>query len=42
VELGKKLAEQLAPAVKDPATAAASSGSLTRVLGIIDRLRNAP
>ena len=41
VELGKKLAEQLAPAVKDPA-AAASSGSLSRVLGIIDRLRNAP
>jgi glucose-6-phosphate isomerase len=41
VELGKKLAEQLAPAVRDPSGSPAASASLGKLLGLIDRLRSA-
>jgi glucose-6-phosphate isomerase len=39
VELGKKLAEQLAPAVRDPAGTPASSDGVTRLLRQIDTWR---
>jgi glucose-6-phosphate isomerase len=39
VELGKKLAEQLAPAVRNPAGASAGSERVTRLLRQIDAWR---
>jgi glucose-6-phosphate isomerase len=39
VELGKKLAEQLAPAVKDPAGGHAASAGVARLLQYVDRWR---
>jgi glucose-6-phosphate isomerase len=39
VELGKKLAEQLAPAVRDPAGAPPASAALGKLLGSLDKLR---
>jgi glucose-6-phosphate isomerase len=41
VELGKKLAEKLIPAVKDPAGAHAASSAVAKLLASIDRLRAA-
>jgi glucose-6-phosphate isomerase len=42
VELGKKLAEQLAPAVRDPAAGQASAAGVARLLQQIDKWRRAP
>jgi len=42
VELGKKLAEQLAPAVRDPASAQGVSADVARLLQQIDRWRRSP
>jgi hypothetical protein len=39
VELGKKLAEQLAPAVRDPAGGHAASAGVARLLKHIDDWR---
>jgi glucose-6-phosphate isomerase len=39
VELGKKLAEQLAPAVRNPSSGAAASPTALKLLQIIDRWR---
>jgi glucose-6-phosphate isomerase len=40
VELGKKLAEQLAPAVRNPSTAQVSSVAVARLLKQIDKWRS--
>jgi glucose-6-phosphate isomerase len=41
VELGKKLAEQLAPAVKEPAAAHSVPAGVLKLLQRIDKLRSA-
>jgi len=42
VELGKKLAEQLAPAVRDPAGNHSAAPGLAPLLAALDKLRSAP
>ncbi len=42
VELGKKLAEQLIPAVEDPAGGHAAAPALAKLLSVVARLRAAP
>jgi len=42
VELGKKLAEHLAPAVKDPASAHGLSAGMAALLGRMAQLRGKP